>query len=430
MTIQREPGESKDIPKKVILSVVHDYVVTNSLEPMFQQFPFDSHSLALKFHARSHEVRLNYIPGTIVPEAQLADWQTTGWAPDLGKGQWVRLAETVPEVSFDLEIHVRRDFGIHIWRLLVPSCLLVVISWSAFWISPRALMPRFASGFISFLAMQGFKTYAASLMPKNGKIGSTSWIDIYISVCSILMTVSVLETVSVQYINEAISHWACRNVDIAARWAFPLVFGVLLVFMFLITDIDILLVVAHVIVALYIVVFFSYAIIQGYAFPVIIVKRGLSDRTPGRGRGSDWHIEWEFDANEMKAIFDRLGHISRDVEEGGHANSDCFCKWLIKWKPALKPHSEDLRQLTHDYFGEQFQYPLFKERFASYLTAVQRLLHGIKPRKGDIDELARTNPALRFNASDSDGLSKVTNGSGTVSLRTASKADCQTETSV
>ena len=49
--------------------------------------------------------------------------------------------------SFVMKLAVSRSTDLASIRLLVPTIVLVVLSWGGFWIKPSALMPRFASGF-------------------------------------------------------------------------------------------------------------------------------------------------------------------------------------------------------------------------------------------------------------------------------------------
>ena len=51
------------------------------------------------------------------------------------------------------------------------------ISWSAFFIRLKALMPRFASSFISFLALNTYRSSVRKELPEN--MGELCWVDIF-----------------------------------------------------------------------------------------------------------------------------------------------------------------------------------------------------------------------------------------------------------
>jgi hypothetical protein len=72
----------------------------------------------------------------------------------------------------------------------LPSVFLVIISWAGFFITPKALMPRFASGFISFLSLNTFKGQVQSQMPAGAQI--VTWIDVYMSAVGLMMVFAVI----------------------------------------------------------------------------------------------------------------------------------------------------------------------------------------------------------------------------------------------
>merc|ERR1719321_2084284 len=94
-------------------------------------------------------------------------------------------------------IKVSRNLIYFIFRLFIPSIILVVVSWSGFFIKPQLLMPRFASGFISFLALQTFVATARQDMP--AKLVDLCWIDAYTTFIGFLMGFACVENVSAQY---------------------------------------------------------------------------------------------------------------------------------------------------------------------------------------------------------------------------------------
>ncbi len=52
-------------------------------------------------------------------------------------------------------------------RFVLPMIALVCVSWSAFFVRPVALMPRFVSGFISFLGLTTLRNGIIAQMPKT-----------------------------------------------------------------------------------------------------------------------------------------------------------------------------------------------------------------------------------------------------------------------
>jgi hypothetical protein len=151
--------------------------VKQSFEPDFQDFPFDSHELGVDIVSSDSDMRLSLRNGNIlVPPQALDDWQ--GEWPLTGDPKDWAVLPGIADQTFRLQMAVKRAREITVFRLILPMSVLVVMSWAGFWIRPGALMPRFASGFISFLALQGFKNYSIKQMPNGGAINGMSWIDV------------------------------------------------------------------------------------------------------------------------------------------------------------------------------------------------------------------------------------------------------------
>merc|ERR1711990_1442661 len=146
----------------------------------------------------------------------------------MGKGEWAYVKPEVEGRSYVFHVAVTRKYDITIFRLVAPMSMLVIMSWSGFFINPAKLMPRFASGFISFLSLNAFKGYAIKLMPKDGKINSMSWIDVYISIAGYLMVLAVLETVVTQFVFENVTRNLAYRLDTYARYGFPSSFLIVL----------------------------------------------------------------------------------------------------------------------------------------------------------------------------------------------------------
>ena len=66
-----------------------------------------------------------------------------------------------------IRFEAHRDALVYCMRFLVPLFFMVIMSWTGFFISHHYLMPRFASSFLSFLALQTFSDRLTSTMGAN-----------------------------------------------------------------------------------------------------------------------------------------------------------------------------------------------------------------------------------------------------------------------
>jgi hypothetical protein len=221
--------------------LVHRQVVLN--EPMqWESFPFQDQRLSIQVHpVDSDNVRLVSM-GCYGARAPPICWYmrppdgwlglpATSWdANAIDRGEWLRLwtpVEVTKHESADghtvaIDMTLKRDALPMLIRIIIPSFFLVCVSWAGFFITPTKLMPRFASSFISFLALQTFKSNVLRLTP--GEASDLTWMDMYMSVVGQMMVYAVLENVYVQFVFEHHSEHSARCLDGFARKLFPINF--------------------------------------------------------------------------------------------------------------------------------------------------------------------------------------------------------------
>merc|ERR1711862_98214 len=98
---------------------------------------------------------------------------------------------------------------------------------------------------------------------------------IYLSAVGIIMGLSVIETVSAQFVNESFSKCVAVSMDSAARWCFPLVFLCVILLMFGPMDLDLMLVLVHAVLAIFASLYFSYVSREAVQFPRLFFQRAL-----------------------------------------------------------------------------------------------------------------------------------------------------------
>merc|ERR1711871_1789934 len=122
------------------------------------------------------------------------------------------------DVLFFLDI--RRIPTMIVFRLLIPMTFLLIMSWSGFFINPKQLMPRFASAFISFLALQTFRTAVAHSMPQT--IGPNTWMDVELFLIGSFMALAVITNVISSFLDFKFSEHVCSAFDTVSRRFFVL----------------------------------------------------------------------------------------------------------------------------------------------------------------------------------------------------------------
>ena len=143
--------------------------VLEMLHPDYISFPFDSQGLNVEIESESHSSKrivLTPLEEMIgVEESLLGDW-VAGWtfisedhhvflrSPDYTHGSACR-GETLSR--FDFHLVLEREGWKTVEQVLVPCTVLVLISFIAFFIDIKTLMPRIAVGFLTFLTMTNWE---------------------------------------------------------------------------------------------------------------------------------------------------------------------------------------------------------------------------------------------------------------------------------
>ena len=154
-----------------------------------------------------------------------------------GKGFFVHAIEIKERVGaligskICIEVTVVRRITILLLRFFLPLSFLLFIPFAGFFIPIEMVMPRVATGFISFLSLQVFRTMAYALVPKPSS--SLLWMDVAMFSVTVIMFASVLENVLAQAIRANVSSQAARFVDNLSRATFPLTALVILHLLFI-----------------------------------------------------------------------------------------------------------------------------------------------------------------------------------------------------
>ena len=85
---------------------------------------------------------------------------------------------------------LQRDIGYFLIQVYIPSILIVILSWVAFWINIDAIPARVSLGLLTVLTMTTQSAGARSSLPRVSYIKA---IDVWMSVCLIFVFASLLE---------------------------------------------------------------------------------------------------------------------------------------------------------------------------------------------------------------------------------------------
>ncbi|CAP35835.2 Protein CBR-UNC-49 [Caenorhabditis briggsae] len=109
---------------------------------------------------------------------------------ETSSGKYVRLA---------LEVILVRNMGFYTMNIVIPSILIVTISWVSFWLNREASPARVGLGVTTVLTMTTLITTTNNSMPK---VSYVKGLDVFLNFCFVMVFASLLEYAIVSYMNK------------------------------------------------------------------------------------------------------------------------------------------------------------------------------------------------------------------------------------
>jgi hypothetical protein len=197
-----------------------------------RDFPFDRHVLAIEI------VSVNYGPEEVlfvvdesmmgqVDEPTIADW----W---VGPGTAVVDTKYIPALDrkfsrFAYEFEVKRYSGYYFWKMIVPLSIIIVMSWTVFWIDPSQFGPQTGISITAMLTLIVYMHRVGDLLPR---VPYLTRADEFIIGSLFLVFLAFLEAVATGALAAQGKGALARRLDRWARWVSPASFAGLCVFVF------------------------------------------------------------------------------------------------------------------------------------------------------------------------------------------------------
>lgn len=204
---------------RVVTRVRFEGTVSNPWH--MKRFPFDSNDILLQL------VSLRYSAAEV---SFLVNESWTGrrsvmtvpnW--DIGKPTASVNSIMMPllghEASFfSFEIPASRLADYYIFKFFFPLCLIVMMSWAVFWISPDHLGAQISLSGTSMLTLIAYQFTINDLLPK---VGYLTIMDKFVLVSSILVFLALVEAITSGAMAHAGNIKAAERLDRISRWLFP-----------------------------------------------------------------------------------------------------------------------------------------------------------------------------------------------------------------
>ena len=187
-------------------------------------FPFDRQQLALYMQVLGHgadEVVLRTDAketGTANQLLNIAGWKLNGISTQIERSE-IHHHHRASQLVTRLDVK-REPF--HLLALVIlPLTLLVMLTWSVFWMDEEPLSARINISFIGILSVVAYQFIVQDSMPA---ISYFTLMDAFLISTLVIVGLGVVVNLVVDKLNRADRRSVGDRVDYACRWAFPLAF--------------------------------------------------------------------------------------------------------------------------------------------------------------------------------------------------------------
>jgi hypothetical protein len=122
---------------------------------------------------------------------------------------------------FVVGVEVQRA-SLYIGRLVIlPLIVIVLLTFSVFWMDRASLGDRISVSFIGILTAVAYQVVMNDIMPR---IGYVTWIDGFLNLSFLLMVGTVIINLVVGGLDQHKRHEIAHRVDVLCRWIFPITY--------------------------------------------------------------------------------------------------------------------------------------------------------------------------------------------------------------
>jgi hypothetical protein len=217
---------------KGVVRYVQRYRGSLSFPHALQNFPFDAHTIQIALipmRQDRHADRLEVDKEHISRQGQftILDW-TFG---DVS----ARIVPTTHPVTgetadvFYFEIPTTRLYQYYLWKVFMPLTLIAAMSWSVFWVNPAKFGPQIGMSATSMLTLIAFQFAVESILPR---LSYFTLLDGFSAAATGLVFLGLVESLATSYLVSIARAELAVRIDRVCRWAFPLAFTAIVVWIF------------------------------------------------------------------------------------------------------------------------------------------------------------------------------------------------------
>jgi len=188
-----------------------------------RRFPFDERTITISMLTVDHspsEIRLDFTEASI---DRAADFSIPNWT--IGEVTPVsgvfRAFEGREFLRFDIELKGSRESTYYIWSVVVPLILIVMMSWSVFFVNPKRLESQLTLAATSMLTLIAYRFAVSSVLPP---VPYMTRLDVFITGSTVFVFLALVEAVTTGALADNDHNVFAERLDFIARILFPSAF--------------------------------------------------------------------------------------------------------------------------------------------------------------------------------------------------------------
>ena len=238
-SVSRKMPDSVEVEPDGTVTYRQLYVGAFTQPLRLQSFPFDRQTFRVQLVAvryQSNEVM--FVPdqvwirdglkeaGGISPSVTLPDWTIEKWEL---KPLVYALAPRHQYSSYAFEFTASRNVQYYILKVILPLVLIVMMSWSGFWIGPVNANSQISVAVTSMLTLIAYRYAVDSQLPR---LPYMTRIDLFFLVSTLLVFFSLIEVLVTTILDNNQQTERAKKIDRYCRVIFPAIFAIALIAIF------------------------------------------------------------------------------------------------------------------------------------------------------------------------------------------------------
>jgi hypothetical protein len=193
-----------------------------------RRYPFDGHHLEAVFEVLGFdESEVVLLPsekagfGNRAPEMRIPQWELASVASSVRRQALPHAGDRGVASTYVVSMDVERRSLFMVRLVILPLALIVMLSWSVFWMDQSSVGDRVNVSFIGILTVVAYQIVLSEILPR---ISYLTMMNGFLNVSFFVMCAGVVVSLRVSWLDRNGQRDAGDRVDQVCRWLFPLVY--------------------------------------------------------------------------------------------------------------------------------------------------------------------------------------------------------------